>query len=337
MILSLISERTVNLVQMCLSGLGFAKITWIHRRFERYLAWGGVPPLDLGKLILGLLGPVPKNGYLLAIDRTNWNFGKRKINLLVVTVIINKVGYPIYWKQLPKLTKQGNSCSKDRIKALKEVLKIIPAKDIHALLGDREFIGEQWLRWLENKDIAYIMRIKNNTLIDGQKAIDCYQRWHSGERCEVFGQSLYVSVKQLENDLLILISNHIQPKYLARLYRLRWGIEQFFSHSKTRGFNWEDSHVAKAKHIQALTGIVTLAFVISHLWGLRRHKIKPIPLKKHGRKAKSVFRYGCDDLRILLRGGQMLEPFFAEVIKFISCLTKQRTFMQFYATQENVG
>ena len=121
------------------------------------------------------------------------------------------------------------------------------------------------------------------------------------------------------------------------LYRLRWGIEMFFSHSKSRGLNWEESRVSKAQNIQALTGVVALTFVISHLWGLRRHKDKPIHTKKHGRKAKSVFRYGFDDLRYLLRGGLFLVPFFELVFKFIYSLTKQKTFMQFYAIQKNVG
>ena len=121
------------------------------------------------------------------------------------------------------------------------------------------------------------------------------------------------------------------------LYRLRWGIEMFFSHSKSRGLNWEESRVSKAQHIQALTGVVALTFVISHLWGLRRHKDKPIHTKKHGRKAKSVFRYGFDDLRKMLRAGQILEPFFAQVTKFLASLCNQNDFMQFYSTTNIVG
>ena len=159
----------------------------------------------LGKFIFKLLGPAPKSGYLLAVERTNWNVGKKKVNLLVISVIIDKVAYPIYWVQLPKLTKQGNSCSADRIKAMKAALRLIEPSDIYNLLGDREFIGEQWLEWLNSKDIAYIMRIKSNTFIDGVKAIDWMYNWPHSRQHEVFGQSVYVSVKQLENDLLILI------------------------------------------------------------------------------------------------------------------------------------
>ena len=277
---------------MCLSGLGFAKTSSIHRRFERYLSWGGVSCALLVKFVLSLLGPAPKTGYLLALDRTNWSVGKKKVNLLVLSVIIDKVGYPIYWVQLPKLTKQGNSCSADRIKAMKAVLKFIKPSEIHALLGDREFIREQWLQWLDNKEIAYIMRIKSNTFIDGVKAINWLRNWpHCGQH-EVFGQNVYVLVKQLENDLLILISNHIKSKFLSRLYRLRWGIEMFFSHSKSRGMNWEESRVSKAEHIQALAGVVALTFVISHIWGLPRHKDKPIHTKKMEEKLRVFFDMG---------------------------------------------
>ena len=136
------------------------------------------------------------------------------------------------------------------------------------------------------------MRIKSNTFIDGVKAINWLLNWpHCGQH-EVFGQNVYVLFKQLENDLLILISNHIKPKFLSRLYRLRWGIEMFFSHSKSRGLNWEESRVSKAQHIQALTGVVALTFVISHLWGLRRHKDKPIHTKNMEEKLRVFFDMG---------------------------------------------
>jgi hypothetical protein len=52
-------------------------------------------------LILAL-SPKPSNGWVLAMDRTNWQFGKSHINILVVTVILNGVGLPIAWRWTPK-------------------------------------------------------------------------------------------------------------------------------------------------------------------------------------------------------------------------------------------
>ena len=41
------------------------------------------------------LAPKPDNGWVLAMDRTNWQFGRTHINILGVSVILNGVGLPI--------------------------------------------------------------------------------------------------------------------------------------------------------------------------------------------------------------------------------------------------
>jgi hypothetical protein len=48
------------------------------------------------------------------------------------------------------------------------------------------------------------------------------------------------------------------------LYRLRWGIEQLFSHLKKRGFDLEATHMREARKLEKLFALVTLAFF--QLW-----------------------------------------------------------------------
>ena len=67
------------------------------------------------------------------MDRTNWKYGKRHINILTIGVVVNKVAIPIVWKVLPQKTKRGNSNTGQRIAILKKLLEIIPSKDIHVL------------------------------------------------------------------------------------------------------------------------------------------------------------------------------------------------------------
>ena len=83
------------------------------------------------------------------MDRTNWQFGKNHINILVVSVILNGVGLPIAWRVFPKSTKRGNSRRGHRIALMQDVLSILPSADIRALTMDREFVGERWLSWLK--------------------------------------------------------------------------------------------------------------------------------------------------------------------------------------------
>lgn len=51
--------------------------------------------------------------YGLSLERTNWKFGARNINILCVCVIYQGVGIPILWKILGD--KRGNSSQAERV------------------------------------------------------------------------------------------------------------------------------------------------------------------------------------------------------------------------------
>ena len=57
----------------------------------------------------------------------------------------------------------------------------------------------------------------------------------------------------------------------------------------------EDTHLTDLNRIEKLLLLVMVAFVWCYNVGeLVRLKYKPIRILKHGRKAKSIFRYGLD-------------------------------------------
>ena len=84
-------------------------------------------------------------------------------------------------------------------------------------------------------------------------------------------------------------------------YGERWGIEVFFAACKTRGFNFEDTHVVKLERIFNLMFLIAIAFI----WAIKTgewliKKGGKIPIKKlKKRKAKlySIFRIGLDHLQ----------------------------------------
>jgi hypothetical protein len=49
--------------------------------------------------------------------------------------------------------------------------------------------------------------------------------------------------------------------------------------------------------LSKLLALLSLALCWAILIGEWLHQCKPISIKKHGRKAKSIFRYGLDHLR----------------------------------------
>ena len=62
---------------------------------------------------------------------------------------------------------------------------------------------------------------------------------------------------------------------------------------KSSGFDIEKTHFQDTDRIRKLLLLVMIAFVWWYKVGIHLHNnTKPIVIKKHGRKAKSIFKYG---------------------------------------------
>ncbi len=193
LVLGVIGQRTVSLVWLSQHPDTDAKDSSVYRRFQRFFATCTPRAKTVGKMILRL-APEPSGGWVLAMDRTNWKFGRTDVNIFVVSVILGRVGFPIAWLVLPKRTGRGNSAHIHRVAVMKDVLSILPAKRIRALAMDREFIGKGWLGWLRLMDVAYVVRVKKNALIGGRSSSwlcwrNPWKKW-SGERHEAFGEQV---------------------------------------------------------------------------------------------------------------------------------------------------
>ena len=53
---------------------------------------------------------------------------------------------------------------------MNKLLKVLSVKDIHSLTLDREFNGSRWLKWLDDKGIGFVLRLRRNTLVNGKSA-----------------------------------------------------------------------------------------------------------------------------------------------------------------------
>jgi hypothetical protein len=77
-------------------------------------------------------------------------------------------------------------------------------------------------------------------------------------------------------------------------------------------------HLKDPERIEKLVLLVMIAFTWCYKIGIYLHEnIKAIKVKTHGRKAKSIFRYGLDYLNnILLNPGKQDN---ISIFKFLSC------------------
>ena len=81
------------------------------------------------------------------------------------------------------------------------------------------------------------------------------------------------------------------------MYRRRWEIETLFGCLKTRGFRMEDTHITDADKIEKLLFVLAIAFCWAYRLGDISALAEPIPVKTHGRPARSLFREGVNTIR----------------------------------------
>ena len=98
----------------------------LYRRLQRFITRLSIPQEKLAAFVLNLI-PGP---YLLALDRTNWAFGKTPINFLVLSVVWHGQGIPFFWKLLPH---KGCSALADRMALIEAFLKLKSAGNIQGL------------------------------------------------------------------------------------------------------------------------------------------------------------------------------------------------------------
>lgn len=308
---SLLRHNTVNLTILATENLSGAKNESCYRRFQRFFLESALPISAIGRFILGKI-PKPEHGWVLSMDRTNWKYGKRHINILTIGIVVNKIAIPIAWKVLPQATKRGNSNSQQRISLFKDVLAILRAEDIHVLTMDREFGGKEWLKWLDGRGVGYIVRIKSNTLVGGKSASK-YRSTGKGRKAasrrniwglELFFASKIITSKGRRDERLQVISNRFHGAQALELYRLRWGIELLFSHLKKRGFKLESTHMSEAPKLEKLFALVTLAFLFSFTWGCH---LRTTRKTTKAVVRKSIFRQGLEDILRLLSNPHLKE------------------------------
>jgi hypothetical protein len=99
-----------------------------------------------------------------------------------------------------------------------------------------------------------------------------------------------------------------------KMYSNRWSIECLFASLKTRGFNFENTHLVHLNRIETLLALLAITFTLCHVLGIRRNEIEPIKIKKHKRKSKSLFRHGLDFLRKLLFNPEIMQTKIDEII-----------------------
>jgi hypothetical protein len=306
-LLALLKVRSVNLVEIATAFSRKTKRDSNYKRLQRFFRFFPIDFSTIGKLIVQLL-PIKDKPWILTMDRTNWKFGKLDINPLVLGIAYKGIAFPILWIPLPK---RGSSNTAERIELIDRFIRIFGITKIKCLTADREFIGQEWFGYLLNKLILFRIRIHENFLVTNARGIPVPAKrlfrglrpgeWRvlKGKRM-VLGHELFIVGLRLSNEEYLILATNNDPELAIKDYSQRWEIETLFGCLKSRGFRFESTHMTNPKRISKLLALLAIAFCWCHITGEWVHSHKPIKIKKHGRKAISISRYGLDQLREIL-------------------------------------
>ena len=306
LVTGLLNARTVNLSHIASQVGGAALVASSYRRLQRFFQHVRLDEDWLARALVGLLGLAPP--YRLCLDRTNWKVGTRDINLLVLCIATRRLRLPILWSMIAH---GGGSTMAQRQALMERYIALFGAASIDMLLADREFIGIQWIEFLVEKHIPFVIRVPERLIValeDGRcvSLASLTRRRYLGQLAtlagrfqgmdERFAGTLRFAAKRRRGILIVVVTNGC-PRAALNSYRKRWQIECLFAHAKTRGFNMEDTRLTRPAKLSLLIAVITLAIAWAQACAAAVKPKGDIPRAKHGYRRKSWFRMGFDTIR----------------------------------------
>ncbi len=233
----------------------------------------------------------------IAIDRTTWG----RVNLLMVSLVWNHRGIPIYFELLPKL---GNSNFDEQQKVF---LKVLPLFDRYktVVLGDREFCSCILGKWLHSLKVYFCLRLKKDTFIKKedeiwqelddlglQPGISFYlQGIKITKSLKLEGFKIACKWKRKYRDVVqdegwFILTNLETLESAIKSYKKRFSIEEMFRDFKSGGYNLESTNVSGNRLI-VLILLLTIAYSSATFFG---EKIKLIGVQKYVGRVKELGR-----------------------------------------------
>ncbi len=309
MLVALFKVRTINLSEIAVAFKSKAGVGSRYKRILRFFSGAKVDFPLVAKWIFKLF--VSDKKIYLAIDRTNWYWGKGKINMLTLAIAYEGMAIPILWTFM---NKAGNAKASEHRAIINRFVKLFGTACIAGVLGDREFASGDLFKWLNKKKIPFYIRIKEDSLVrikgkEIYKAKKIFRNLKLKEKSvfqidiELYDAKVYLAGSRSERGELMIVATNQKPQNAIAIYLRRWEIETLFSCLKGRGFRFEDTHVTKLDRLEKIMALLAVGVAWAHKIGEWRAEIKPIRFGQHRdsrRPQNSYFRYGFDYVREIL-------------------------------------
>ncbi|EER21130.1 transposase [Rickettsia endosymbiont of Ixodes scapularis] len=92
----MLNSRTVNMSLLCnRMPSGIKAASW-YRRMQRFISEISISWRVLPVMLVMMTGFEQEQKWVLCLDRTNWKFGKRHINILYLAVSFHGIAIPLF-------------------------------------------------------------------------------------------------------------------------------------------------------------------------------------------------------------------------------------------------
>ena len=111
LLLALLQVKQMNLALLVLAINDTTQLESRYRRLQRFFQFTRFDYDAIARMIMHMFG-FNEQPFYLTLDRTNWKWGQKNLNILFLAVVYKGTAVPIYWLVL---NKQGNSNQRERI------------------------------------------------------------------------------------------------------------------------------------------------------------------------------------------------------------------------------
>jgi hypothetical protein len=237
-------QTTTNLAQLAHAGKPEVETDSTYRRLQRFFAGFEFGYQRLGRFLLDLVPTDPP--YVAVLDRTEWHFRQKAVNVLMIGIAKGGIAYPVAWSVLEH---GGGSGADKHTELLKQFLRLVEPDELRALVADREPAGSNFLKALDQREIPFLIRLKKDRRI-GPPSGESSGEWSLpvkmfARACQPEQTSqlpapkglggaesveCQVTIGHLEEDSFLILAGHeVDPGSMLDLYRKRWEILAFFA------------------------------------------------------------------------------------------------------------
>lgn len=284
-----------------------AKASSIERRLERFLS---NPRIDVEQTWEELLAQVMpffrKEPMRVIIDVTPY---EEHAQVIYVGLLQQSRVLPLVWKVMPGKQKWDQGFWECISELFERLAPHVGSADC-TIIGDSAFGCFPMVRLCQQYDWHYLFRIAGHHTCQRRSSQGQFgasiavsllvrepgKRFHGSVRLwqsESIETELSIFWDFSEEEALIVISDRRAGRGRIAEYRLRWRVEATFQDGKSRGWDWEASHVRELERVNRLLLVLCLLlWWLAHLAAACIHHGKRNRYDRADRRDKGIFRIG---------------------------------------------